>query len=225
MARGINKVILIGNLGNDPDTRYTPQGSAITNLSIATDESYKDRQTGQMVPKTEWHRIVLFNRLAEIAKEYLRKGSKVYIEGRLQTRKWQDQNGQDRYTTEIVGNELQMLDSRAGGGGGGYEADNYGGQADYGNQGGGYSNPPPQQQPPAQKNYGGQGAGANPGYGQQSGAGQYGGQQKPAPQGQGMGQKPSPYGAGQGVPGNNPGYGQPTGMPEPLDDLDDDIPF
>lgn len=116
MARGINKVILIGNLGQDPDTRFTAQGSAVTNLNLATDESYKDKQTGQMVPKTEWHRVVLFNRLAEIAKEYLKKGSKVYIEGRLQTRKWQDQSGQDRYTTEIVGNELQMLDSRQGGG-------------------------------------------------------------------------------------------------------------
>ena len=112
MARGVNKVILIGNLGQDPDSRFTQQGSAVTTLSLATDESYKDKQTGQMVPKTEWHRIVLFNRLAEIAKEYLRKGSKVYIEGRLQTRKWQDQSGQDRYTTEIVGNELQMLDGR-----------------------------------------------------------------------------------------------------------------
>ncbi|MDX1452183.1 MAG: single-stranded DNA-binding protein [Oleiphilaceae bacterium] len=114
MARGINKVILIGNLGADPDTRFTPQGTAVTNLSIATDESYKDKQTGQMVPRTEWHRVVLFNRLAEIAKEYLKKGSKVYLEGRLQTRKWQDQSGQDRYTTEIVANEMQMLDSRGG---------------------------------------------------------------------------------------------------------------
>jgi single-strand DNA-binding protein len=91
----------------------TPQGSAVTNLSIATDQSYKDKQTGQMVPRTEWHRVVMFNRLAEIARDYLKKGSKVYIEGRLQTRKWQDQNGQDRYSTEIVANELQMLDSRA----------------------------------------------------------------------------------------------------------------
>jgi single-strand DNA-binding protein len=115
MARGINKVILIGNLGADPDTKMTQQGSAITNLNIATDESYKDKNTGQMVPKTEWHRIVMFNRLAEIAKDYLRKGSKVYIEGKLQTRKWQDQNGQERYTTEIIANELQMLDSKPGG--------------------------------------------------------------------------------------------------------------
>lgn len=115
MARGINKVILIGNLGADPDSRMTQQGSALTNLNIATDESYKDKNTGQMVPKTEWHRVVMFNRLAEIAKDYLKKGSKVYIEGRLQTRKWQDQSGQDRYTTEIVANELQMLDSKPGG--------------------------------------------------------------------------------------------------------------
>ncbi len=129
MARGVNKVILIGNLGNDPDTRFTPQGTAVTNLSIATDESYKDKQTGQMVPKTEWHRVVLFNRLAEIAKEYLKKGSKVYLEGRLQTRKWQDQSGQDRYTTEIVGSEMQMLDSRQGAGGG-YDQ-SQGGQAAY----------------------------------------------------------------------------------------------
>ena len=116
MARGINKVILIGNLGADPDARMTQQGSAVTNLNIATDESYKDKNTGQMVPKTEWHRVVMFNRLAEIAKDYLRKGSKVYIEGRLQTRKWQDQSGQDRYTTEVVvsgfNGTLQMLDRR-----------------------------------------------------------------------------------------------------------------
>lgn len=113
MSRGINKVILIGNLGNDPETRYTAQGSAITNISLATDESYKDKNTGQIVPKTEWHSIVMFNKLAEISAEYLRKGSKVYIEGRLQTQKWQDkETGQDRYKTEIVANEMQMLDSK-----------------------------------------------------------------------------------------------------------------
>jgi len=115
MARGINKVILIGNLGADPETRMTQQGAAVTTLNIATDESYKDKNTGQMVPKTEWHRVVTFNRLAEITRDYLKKGSKVYIEGRLQTRKWQDQSGQDRYTTEIIGNEMQMLDSKQGG--------------------------------------------------------------------------------------------------------------
>lgn len=120
MARGVNKVILIGNLGQDPDTRYTPNGNAVVNLNLATDESYKDRQTGQMVPKTEWHRIVMFGKIAEVAGQYLRKGSKVYIEGKLQTRKWQGQDGQDRYTTEVVvdiNGQMQMLDSRGGEGG------------------------------------------------------------------------------------------------------------
>ncbi|MCL4123017.1 UNVERIFIED_CONTAM: hypothetical protein GTU68_000931 [Idotea baltica] len=125
MARGINKVILVGNLGNDPEVRYANNGSAIANLSIATSESWKDKNTGEQVEKTEWHRVVMFNRLGEIAGEYLKKGSKVYVEGKLQTRKWQDQSGQDKYTTEIVANEMQMLDSRGGsdmGGGGGYQA-------------------------------------------------------------------------------------------------------
>jgi single-strand DNA-binding protein len=114
MSRGNNKVILVGNLGNDPETKYSAAGSAITNLSIATSDSWKDKQTGEQVEKTEWHRVVGFNRLAEIMGEYLRKGSKVYIEGQLQTRKWQDKEGNDRYTTEIVARDLQMLDSRAG---------------------------------------------------------------------------------------------------------------
>ncbi|HEY6599606.1 MAG TPA: single-stranded DNA-binding protein [Pseudomonadales bacterium] len=118
MARGINKVILIGNLGRDPETRYTQGGSAVTNLRVATAESWKDRQTGEQQERTEWHSVVCFARLGEIAGEYLRKGSKVYIEGRLQTRKWQDKEGHDRYSTEIVANEMQMLDSRGGGGGG-----------------------------------------------------------------------------------------------------------
>ncbi|WP_432473304.1 single-stranded DNA-binding protein [Amphritea sp. HPY] len=112
MARGVNKVILIGNLGNDPETKYLPSGNAVTNITIATSESWKDKNSGQQQERTEWHRVVFFNRLAEIAAEYLRKGSKVYVEGQLRTRKWQDQSGQDRYTTEIVANELQMLDSR-----------------------------------------------------------------------------------------------------------------
>lgn len=118
MARGVNKVILIGNLGQDPETRYTPNGNAVTNLNMATDESYKDRQSGQLVPKTEWHRIVMFGKIAEIAGQYLRKGSKVYIEGKIQTRKWQGQDGQDRYTTEIVvdmNGQMQMLDSKGAG--------------------------------------------------------------------------------------------------------------
>ncbi len=116
--RGINKVIILGNLGNDPETRYMPSGGAVTNISVATSESWKDKQTGQETERTEWHRVVFFNRLAEIAGEYLRKGSKVYIEGSLRTRKWQDQNGQDRYTTEIVASDMQMLDSRGESGAG-----------------------------------------------------------------------------------------------------------
>jgi single-strand DNA-binding protein len=115
MARGINKVILIGNLGADPETRYTQGGSAVSNFNVATSMSWRDRQTGEQQERTDWHRVVCFGKLAEVAGEYLRKGSKVYIEGRLQTRKWQDQSGQDRYTTEVVANDMQMLDSRGGG--------------------------------------------------------------------------------------------------------------
>ena len=114
MARGVNKVILIGNLGQDPEVRYTPNNIAVANVTIATSESWKDKTTGENQEKTEWHRVVFFRRLAEIAGEYLKKGSKVYLEGRLQTRKWQDQQGQDRYTTEIVADQMQMLDSRGG---------------------------------------------------------------------------------------------------------------
>ena len=112
MARGINKVILVGNCGQDPETRFSGSGAAITNISLATSETWKDKQTGEQQERTEWHKVVFFNRLGEIAGEYLKKGSKVYIEGSLRTRKWQDKEGQDRYTTEIVGNEMQMLDSR-----------------------------------------------------------------------------------------------------------------
>ena len=117
MARGINKVILIGNLGADPETRYMPSGGAVTNIRLATTDSWKDKQTGEQQDRTEWHRVVFFNRLAEIVAEYLRKGSQVYIEGRIQTRKWQGQDGADRYSTEIVANEMQMLGSRGGSGG------------------------------------------------------------------------------------------------------------
>ena len=114
MARGVNKVILVGNCGQDPDTRYMPSGGAVTNVSLATSESWKDK-LGEQQERTEWHRIVFFNRLAEIAGEYLKRGSKIYVEGALRTRKWQDkESGQDRYTTEIVANEMQMLDSRGG---------------------------------------------------------------------------------------------------------------
>ncbi len=115
MARGgVNKVILIGNLGQDPEIRYMPNGTAVANLRLATSESWRDKATGEQKELTEWHRVVLYRRLAEIAGEYLRKGAKIYIEGRLRTRKWQDQNGQERYTTEIQGDLLQMLDGRSG---------------------------------------------------------------------------------------------------------------
>ncbi len=116
MARGVNKVIVVGNLGQDPETRYMPSGSAVTNLRIATNESWKDKQTGEQKDRTEWHSVAMFGRLAEIAAEYLRKGSQVYIEGKLRTRKWQDKDGNDRYTTEIIADEMQMLGSRSGGG-------------------------------------------------------------------------------------------------------------
>ena len=114
MARGINKVILIGNLGRDPETRYMPSGGAVCNLTLATSESWKDKQSGQQQERTEWHNIVFYNRLAEIVGEYCKKGSKIYVEGSLRTRKWQDKSGNDRYTTEIICNEMQMLDSRSG---------------------------------------------------------------------------------------------------------------
>jgi single-strand DNA-binding protein len=114
MARGINKVILIGNIGGDPEVRYMPNGNAVTTLSVATTESWKDKNTGDKQERTEWHRVVCFNRLGEIAGEYVRKGTKVYIEGSLRTRKWQDQQGQDKYTTEIIAADIQMLDSKGG---------------------------------------------------------------------------------------------------------------
>lgn len=121
MARGVNKVILVGNLGRDPETRYMPSGGAVTNVTIATSESWRDRQSGEQQERTEWHRVVFFNKLAEIAGEYLRKGSQVYVEGSLRTRKWTDQSGQERYTTEIVANEMQMLGGRQGMGGGDFD--------------------------------------------------------------------------------------------------------
>jgi single-strand DNA-binding protein len=115
MARGINKVILIGNLGAEPEVRYTPSGSAIANITLATSTSWKDKQTGEMQDRVEWHRVVFFNRLAEVVGEYLHKGSKIFVEGALRTRKWQDKAGVERYTTEIIANEMQMLDGRTGG--------------------------------------------------------------------------------------------------------------
>ena len=144
---GVNKVIIVGNLGNDPEVRYSNNGAAIANISVATSDSWKDKNTGERQERTEWHRIVMFNRLGEIAGEYLKKGSKVYIEGKLQTRKWQDQQGQDRYSTEIVADQMQMLDSRGSGGGMG------GGQGG----GGGYQQAPQNQFGGGQQQGGGQG--------------------------------------------------------------------
>jgi single-strand DNA-binding protein len=118
MARGVNKVILIGHLGADPETKSMPSGTSVANLRVATSESYKDKQTNEWQERTEWHNVALFGRLAEVAGEYLRKGSQVYIEGRLRTRKWQDKQGNDRYSTEIIAGEMQMLGGRGGGGGG-----------------------------------------------------------------------------------------------------------
>ena len=112
MARGINKVIIVGNLGADPDSRAMPSGNAVTNISVATSESWNDRDTGEKQEKTEWHRVVFFNRLAEIAAQYLKKGSQVYVEGKLQTRKWEDKEGNERWTTEVVANQMQMLGDR-----------------------------------------------------------------------------------------------------------------
>lgn len=162
MARGINKVILVGNLGNDPESRYTQAGAAITNITIATSESWKDKNTGQAQERTEWHRVVFFNKLAEIAGQYLKKGSKVYIEGSLRTRKWQDQQGQDRYTTEIVANEMQMLDSRGAGAPSNTGAMNASAPSSYSDPYAAapsapsqntYQQPAPQQAPPQQQSY------------------------------------------------------------------------
>ena len=142
MARGINKVILVGNLGQDPETRYMPSGGAVTNFTLATNESWKDKQSGEQKERTEWHRVAMFNRLAEVAAEYLRKGSQVYVEGKLRTRKWQDRDGNDRYTTEVIADEMQMLGGRGGsfesGGGGAGAASGGGSQGS-----GGPPNPPP----------------------------------------------------------------------------------
>lgn len=205
MARGVNKVILIGNIGQDPEVRFTPSGSAVANISLATTDNWKDKNTGERQERTEWHRIVMFNRMAEIAQQYVKKGSRLYIEGRLQTRKWQDQNGNDRYSTEIVANDMQLLDSKGGQQGGQPQGNpgqyqNHGGQ---GGQQGGYQQQRPPQNPgmaqPAQQ------------YGNHS---QYGGQQAP----------------GQGGPQGQPQGGQQAnnfGAPPPgsFDDFDDEIPF
>jgi len=208
MARGINKVILIGNLGNDPDVKVTPN-TTFANLSIATDESYKDKTTGQMVPKTEWHRVVFSGKIAEICQLYLKKGSKVFIEGKLQTRKWQDQSGADRYTTEIRGFEMQMLDGK-------------GGNSDQAQQQGGYQQQA-SQQAPQQGGYQQQAPQQAPqqgGYQQQAPqqAPQQGGYQQQAPQ-----QAPQQGGYQQQAPQQAPQ--QPAPSMAPADDFDDDIPF
>ncbi|KPM83874.1 MULTISPECIES: single-stranded DNA-binding protein [Pseudoalteromonas] len=230
MARGVNKVILVGNLGQDPEVRYMPNGNGVANISIATTDSWKDKNTGQMQERTEWHRVVLFGKLAEVAGEYLRKGSQVYIEGRLQTRKWTDQSGQEKYTTEIVvdmGGQMQMLGGRGEqqGGGGGYQ----GGQSQGGyqggqQQGGGYgggaqqsqsnnSYAPQQQSAPAQQQQRPQQQSAPQQSNNQYGGG-YGQQQNNAPQQGGFAPKPQ----------NAPQGGASNPMEPPID-FDDDIPF
>lgn len=203
MARGINKVILIGNLGTDPEVRYMPQGGAVANLTVATSESWTDKSTNEKKEQTEWHRVVIYQRLAEIAGEYLRKGSKVYIEGKLKTRKWQDKDGVERYTTEIIANELQMLDGRGEGQpqGGGMSGGQQGGYQKPAAPQGGYQQAAPQQayQAPAQGGY------------QQSAPQQQGGyQQRPAQQQGGYQQPAQP---------------QQRAPMEPPIDFDDDIPF
>ncbi|GAA5219017.1 single-stranded DNA-binding protein [Corallincola platygyrae] len=202
-SRGVNKVILVGNLGQDPEVRYMPNGAAVANFTVATSETWKDKQTGEQKEQTEWHRVTMYRRLAEIAGEYLRKGSKVYIEGRLQTRKWQDQQGQDRYTTEIIANEMQMLDSRGAGGqggqGGGFQPQQQQGGFQPQRQAGGFQPQAPAQQPAAQP-------------AQQP-------MQQPAQQQQGFApQKPA------GAPAQQPAQQAPMGNEPPLD-FDDDIPF
>ncbi|NRA19247.1 MAG: single-stranded DNA-binding protein [Oceanospirillaceae bacterium] len=215
MARGVNKVILIGNVGGDPEVRYMPNGSAVTTITLATSESWKDKQTGQTQERTEWHRVVFFNRLGEIAGEYLRKGSKVYVEGALRTNKWQDQEGKDRYRTEIIGNEMQMLDSRGGEGGfqGGQQQGGQQGQQQQGGgyqqggqqqQQGGYQQQAPKQQAAPQQNY----------------------QQTP-PQQQAPAQNRAPAQQQQQAPQQSaPQQPQQAAKPAPnFDDFDDDIPF
>jgi len=215
MARGINKVILVGNLGKDPEVRYMPSGGAVANVTIATSESWKDKQTGEQKDRTEWHNVVFYNRLAEIAGEYLRKGSQAYIEGSLRTKKWQDKNGQDRYTTEIIASEMQMLGSRGGAGGGFDNAPQQGGynqnQQAPQQQGGGYNQAPQQSQ------------GAQNQAPQNQAPQQGGGYNQAPPQSNsnqgGYGQAPPQQG------GQAPKQQQGGGDFGSFDDFDDDIPF
>ncbi|WP_296174298.1 single-stranded DNA-binding protein [Psychrobacter sp. UBA2769] len=228
--RGVNKVIIIGNLGADPEARQFSNGGSVTNISVATSEQWTDKQSGEKREATEWHRISLFNRLGEIAAQYLRKGSKVYIEGSLRTRKYQDPNGQDRYITEIRAEQMQMLDGATGGSGdaGGFGGQNSGqSQGGYGNQGGGYSGQSSNQNQGQanQNNYG------QPANNQQSGYNQGG-----APASQGMSQGNNQNSNqnsfnNQNAPAQNqfnkpaqaPAQSKPTAMPD--GPVDDDIPF
>ncbi|MDO6687756.1 MULTISPECIES: single-stranded DNA-binding protein [unclassified Agarivorans] len=202
-TRGINKVILVGNLGQDPEVRFMPNGGAVANITIATSESWRDKQSGEQKERTEWHRVVLFGKLAEVAGEYLKKGSQVYIEGQLQTRKWQDQNGQDRYSTEVVvqgfNGVMQMLGGRQGGG----QGQSMGGAPQQQNNWGGQQQAAPQAAPTAQ----------------QGGFQQQAQQQQAAPQQGGYQQQAKPA-----APQQAPQQAAPQ-FNEPPMDFDDDIPF
>jgi len=206
MARGVNKVILVGNLGSDPEQKSMPNGNAVTNITVATSEEWKDKQTGQQQSRTEWHRIIFFNRLAEVAGQYLKKGAKVYIEGSLRTRKWQDQTGTDRYTTEIVASEMQMLDSR---------------NAGQNDQQGGYQQQAPQQQAPQQQ-YQQQRA---PQQQQQQRAPQQQYQQQAPQQQQYQQQAPQQQPSRQHDNGTQESHMAPQQQPSGMDDFDDDIPW
>lgn len=234
---GVNKVIILGNLGKDPEVRFMPNGGGVANLTIATSESWKDKQTGEQKEKTEWHRVVMFGKLAEIAGEYLKKGSKVYIEGSLQTRKWQNQQGQDQYTTEIVvqgfNGTMQMLDSRGQGGGGqgggfqGQQQGGFSGGQQAPQQQGGFQQQAPKQQggfsqqggqPAAPQQQGGFSQQAPQQQAPQQG-GFSGGQQQAAPQQGGFQQQQGGFGQ------QNQQQAAKVNPQEPSIDFDDDIPF
>lgn len=248
MSRGINKVILVGNVGQDPEVRYLPNGGAVANVSIATSESWMDKNSGQRQDRTEWHRVVFFGKLADVVSQYVKKGSKLYVEGKLQTRKWQDQSGQDRYTTEIVvdgfNGVMQMLDSRDGGMGGGAPSA-MPPQGGYGNNpaaqpmGGQPMQQAAPQQAPQQPSYQqpAQQAPQQPSYQQPAPAPQQAPQPAPAPQQaapqsaptpqpapQQAAPQPAPQSAPQQAPASQ--FGSPASNPgQSFDDFDDDIPF
>lgn len=218
-SRGINKVIIVGNLGQDPEVRFMPNGGAVANFTVATSETWKDKQTGEQKEKTEWHRIVIYQRLAEIAGEYLKKGSKVYLEGRLQTRKWQNQQGADQYTTEIIVNDMQMLDSRGQGAGqsGGFQQ-----QPAYNNQSSQSSAPQQssyQAAAPAQNQYQAPTQQQQPAYNQSQNSGF---QKQPAQAAPQSGYQQPAQGGYQQQP---PAAAPKVNPQEPTIDFDDDIPF